>query len=453
MTMQANKPDPSPLAHFLLIFTLNRQTRGGTTMSEEKRIRSIRNERNKRGAEAGTTTLPAFLSAQACEAAHTFHQSFSQYQPTPLASLPALARELGIGHLFVKDESYRFGLNAFKVLGAAYAMARHLCEKLGRSIEDVDFETLRSDEAKRQIGEVTFVTATDGNHGRAVAWAASQLGQQAVVYLPKGTAEQRVEAIRKAGAQAHVINGNYDEAVRLSDKKARERGWQVVQDTAWEGYTTIPEWIMQGYTTMAAEAIRQLAEEIPGQKPTHLFLQAGVGSMAAAVLGYFVRQDPEHYPTTVIVEPHAANCMYLSASAGDSQPHAATGDLQTIMAGLACGEPNPLAWKIIRDYADAYVTCPDHVAATGMRILAAPAGTDQKVVSGESGAIGVGLLASIMQKEEESHLRELLGLREDSVVLCFSTEGDTDQAAYRRIVWEGAYPAPDDLSTNKGGEK
>lgn len=418
-------------------------------MSGEKTIRYVMNDRNARKDSEESTAFPAFLTPEACSGAHAFHQTLEHYQPTPLVSLPALARELQIGNLLVKDESHRFGLNAFKVLGAAYAMGRYLCGKLGRSIEEMDFETLRSDEVRRQIGTVTFVTATDGNHGRAVAWAASQFGQQAVVYLPKGTAAQRVEAILETGAQAHVIEGNYDEAVRKSERMAREHGWQVVQDTAWEGYTTIPEWIMQGYTTMAAEALQQLG----GIKPTHLFLQAGVGSMAASVLGHFVQQDPSRYPITVIVEPHAADCIYRSAAAKDGQPRTATGDLQTIMAGLACGEPNPLAWKILRDYADAYMSCPDHVAATGMRILASPTGGDRQIVSGESGAVGVGLLASIRQGTEWSHLQKQLSLDEESVVLCFSTEGDTDRAQYQRIIWEGACATPFDVPAEKGGEQ
>ncbi|MED4583119.1 diaminopropionate ammonia-lyase [Brevibacillus choshinensis] len=410
-------------------------------MPQEKTIRAVINARNVRNAGGGANRLPSFLSTEACRLAQAFHESFPIYEPTPLVILPSLARELGVGQLLVKDESHRFGLHAFKVLGAAYAMGCYLCERLGLSIEQVDFDTLRSEEARQQIGPVTFVTATDGNHGRAVAWAAAQLGHQAVVYLPKGSSQERVAAIREVGAEAHVINGNYDEAVRLSEKVARERGWQVVQDTAWNGYTKIPAWIMQGYTTMAAEAIRQLSEQLPEKKPTHLFLQAGVGSMAGAVLGYFVQQLGSDYPVTVIVEPHAAACMYISATSGDGEPHVVSGDLQTIMAGLACGEPNPLAWDILRDYADAFVSCPDHVAATGMRMLAAPSGSDPKIVSGESGAIGLGLLAAILQKEEGRLLKEQLRIREDSVILCFSTEGDTDKEQYRRIVWEGAWPS------------
>ncbi|MDH4617111.1 diaminopropionate ammonia-lyase [Brevibacillus sp. AY1] len=404
-----------------------------------KEIRVAMNRMSRKPLSREGHSLPKYLSTQASLSAKAFHKSFPNYQPTPLVSLPGLASKCGIRQLYVKDESHRFGLNAFKVLGASYAMARYICERLGRSVEEVDFESLRSAEIRRQLGEITFVTATDGNHGRAVAWAASRLGQKAVVLLPKGTAVQRVEAIRQTGAHAHVINGNYDEAVRLSNQMAEERGWQVIQDTAWEGYTTIPQWIMQGYTTMAAEAIEQLADQAPSCKPTHLFLQAGVGSMAAAVLGHFVQADQGNDLITVIVEPHAANCMYLSAAAGDGQAQVATGELQTIMAGLACGEPNPMAWQILRDYADAFVSCPDDIAANGMRLLASPTDEDAAVVSGESGAVGIGLLAAIMQKEELAHLRKQLKLDDHSVVLCFSTEGDTDRETYERIVMHSAY--------------
>ncbi|HZG82930.1 MAG TPA: diaminopropionate ammonia-lyase [Brevibacillus sp.] len=377
--------------------------------------------------------IPEFVSPKAAQTAQAFHRTFPDYQPTPLVGLPGLAAKLGIRQLLVKDESHRFGLNAFKVLGASYAMARYLCERLGISIEEADFTYMRSEEVKRQLGELTFVTATDGNHGRAVAWAAAQLGQKAVVYLPKGSASQRVEAIRQTGAHAHVINGNYDEAVRLSDQMARERGWQVIQDTAWEGYTDIPAWIMQGYTTMAAEALQQIAEQFPEETPTHLFLQAGVGSMAAAVLGYVVARNPSKYPFTIIVEPHAADCFYRSA-AGDGRALPAMGDLRTIMAGLACGEPSPLAWEILRDYADAFASCPDSVAADGMRSLGLPSGVDQAIVSGESGAVGVGLLETLMQQAEWEDFRKTAKLDETSVVLCFSTEGDTDRESYEQIV-------------------
>ncbi|MFY0546041.1 diaminopropionate ammonia-lyase [Brevibacillus sp. H7] len=414
-------------------------------VSNGKEIRYI--VKDVRSVPFGGKALPFFITAEACKQAIMFHQSFQEYQPTPLVKLERLAEVLGVGSIYVKDESHRFGLNAFKVLGAAYAMGRYLCQQLGKQPEEITFDYLRSDEVKRQIGSVTFVTATDGNHGRAVAWAARQFGQKAVVYLPKGTACQRVEAIRETGSEAIVTDVNYDDAVRLSRQAAEENGWQVVQDTAWEGYTEIPTWIMQGYTTMVAEAIDQLRSEAT-DRPTHVLLQAGVGSMAGAVLGCLVDRYGSDCPRTVIVEPHAADCVYRSVAIGDGKPHAVEGDLHTIMAGLACGEPNPIGWEILRDYADAYVSCPDYVAANGMRILASPPGNDKRVVSGESGAVGIGLLAEIMQRGELQELKEQLQLGADSVVLCFSTEGDTDSAQYREIVWEGKHPAP----ARTGGE-
>ncbi|WP_228728327.1 diaminopropionate ammonia-lyase [Brevibacillus composti] len=382
------------------------------------------------------------LDEKAAADALRFHRSFAAYEPTPLRALDHLAQEWGVGGIFVKDESYRFGLNAFKVLGAAYAIGCCLSQRLGIPIDEASFELLRSAEAKQKLGTITFVTATDGNHGRAVAWAAQQLGQKAVIYMPKGAAQERVEAIQQTGAEVIVTDGNYDEAVRLSSRMAEQHGWQVVQDTAWEGYTEIPRWIMQGYTVMAAEAIAQLQEKTGRTRPTHVFLQAGVGSMAAAVLGYLVNRFADDPPLAVIVEPAAADCMYRSALSPDGSPYAVSGDLHTIMAGLSCGEPNPFAWEILREHAAAFVRCPDYVAAQGMRLLAAPLGGDPRVVSGESGAVGIGVLAELIRDGRQAELRERLQLGADSVILCFSTEGDTDAGQYREIVWDGKHARP-----------
>lgn len=383
--------------------------------------------------------FPTFLSEEECSKVNDFHQTLRNYQPTPLESLHHLAKELGVSNILVKDESYRFGLNAFKVLGASYAIAKFMCQQLGKEINEVTFAELQSAEMRESIGQITFTTATDGNHGRAVAWAAQQLGQKAVVFLPKGSAKQRVEAIRGTGAETYVTDLNYDNTVSLVKETAKQNGWQVVQDTAWDGYTQIPEWIMQGYTTMATEAVLQL-ESMKMKRPTHLFLQAGVGSMAAAVLGYFLNKWKGEHPTTVIVEPHNAACIYHSVLAGDEKPHPVSGDLATIMAGLSCGEPNPIAWETLRDFSDIYMSCSDYLAARGMRILANPLGNDQKIVSGESGAIGIGVLSVLMQDEKYQEIRNKLKLNNESVVLFFSTEGDTDLLSYRQIVWDGKYP-------------
>lgn len=378
----------------------------------------------------------ALLTASETNKALAFHASFPEYQPTPLITLDKLSSQLGIGGIHVKDEAHRFGLNAFKVLGGSFAIGKYIAQKLGRDISELDYCALTSEKIRSQIGAVTFATTTDGNHGRGVAWTANRLGQQAVVYMPKGTQQIRLQNIQKLGARAYITDMNYDDTVRMTAQAAQQHGWVIVQDTAWPGYTDIPGWIMQGYATMALEAIKQLqAENI---RPTHIFLQAGVGSMAAAILGLFANLfDP--CPLTVIVEAEQADCFYQSALASDGQIHNVTGDLQTIMAGLACGEANPTAWEIIRNHAALFASCPDWVAANGMRILGNPLEGDIRITSGESGAVTAGLLHTIMTKPEYTHIKQQLQLDANSQVLLFSTEGDTDPQMYRRVVWQGEY--------------
>lgn len=376
----------------------------------------------------------SFLNKQEAVKIQNFHKSFPMYAPTPLAKLPATAACLGLGEMYVKDESYRFGLNAFKVLGGSYAIGHYLAEKLGKEISEVDYQTLISDEVKQQLGELTFVTATDGNHGRGVAWAARQFGQKAVVYMPKGSAAERLANIQAEGAEASITELNYDDAVRLANRQAEEKGWVMVQDTAWEGYEDIPEWIMQGYGTMGYEAFCQLPE-----KPTHIFLQAGVGSMAGAVTGFFAGVYGKERPVITIVEPNKADCIFRTAQASDGKLHFVTGDMDTIMAGLACGEPCSIGWKVLKDYADNFISCPDYMAAQGMRILGNPAAGDDRVIAGESGASAFGCVSEILRNPEYAGIKEKLGLNEHSRILFFNTEGDTDQENYRSIVWDGAY--------------
>ena len=337
----------------------------------------------------------------AADHAAAFHRSFPNYAPTPLADLKELAAVLGLGRICVKDESRRFGLNAFKGLGASYAAGRYLAERLGIPQEELSYESLRCAVQAQRPG-LTFVTATDGNHGRSVAWTARALGLSAVVYMPAGSSPERLAHIRDLGAEASVTPYNYDEAVRYAAAQGEKNGWILVQDTAWAGYTDIPRRIMQGYTTMAAEA---------------------------------------RHPVVTVVEPNRADCLYRTAAANDGTLHTVTGDIGSIMAGLSCGEPNPLAWETLRDHADHFVSVPEWTAAKGMRILGNPPGSDPRVVSGESGAVTTGLVAALMQDPHLEKLRERIGLGPDARVLCISTEGDTDRAMYRRIVWDGLYPS------------
>lgn len=379
------------------------------------------------------------VSVREAEKAQRFHSSFPGYCYTPLVRLNNLARFLGLGSVHVKDESYRFGLNAFKVLGGGYAIGHYLAQRLGKGIEDVSYQALTDEAARQRLGDVTFVTATDGNHGRGVAWMANKLRQHAVVYMPKGSAKERLDNILKENADASITDMNYDGAVHLAEQRAKENGWVLTQDTAWDGYEVIPTWIMQGYMTLGVEILAQL-KEMGDEPPTHLFLQAGVGSFASAILGYFASIYGDKRPITIVVEPNEAACVFQSAKMDDGRVHFVTGDMPTIMAGLACGEPSTVSYRILDAYADAFVSCPDCVAANGMRILGNPMADDARVISGESGAVSAGLLYAIMRSERLASFRERLGLNVSSRVLLISTEGDTDRENYRRIVWEGAWP-------------
>ncbi|AUU06560.1 diaminopropionate ammonia-lyase [Raoultella planticola] len=376
---------------------------------------------------------PLFSRQQAQQARH-FHQKIVGYEPTPLYALKSLAALFGVSTILVKDESQRFGLNAFKMLGGAYAIAQLLCEKYHLDINAFSFATFKASTKEK----MTFATTTDGNHGRGVAWAAQQLGQNAVIYMPKGSAQERVDAILRLGARCIVTEMNYDDTVRFTMQTARQNGWEVVQDTAWEGYTKIPTWIMQGYATLADEAVEQMAA-MGIARPTHVFLQAGVGAMAGGVLGYLVDVFGARDLHSVIVEPELADCLYRSGVKG--QIVNVGGSMATIMAGLACGEPNPLGWDILRNCATQFISCQDAVAALGMRVLGNPLGTDPRVISGESGAVGLGILCAVHFHPQREALMNKLGLDSHSVVLVISTEGDTDVKHYREVVWEGKYPA------------
>lgn len=384
-----------------------------------------------------TGSASALFSEEIAREAQRFHQQIPGYTSTPLISLKALAALLGVKAILVKDESKRFGLNAFKVLGGSYALGKLLAEKLAISIADIDFKTVSSLLPEPMV----FTTATAGNHGTGVAWAAREMGQKAVVFMPKGAAHASVDRIRDLGAECIVTEVNYDDTVRLASCTAEEKGWTLVQDTAWQGYEQIPTWISQGYMTMAAEALTQL-HSAGYSRPSHIFLQAGVGAMAGGVLGYYADALGAHTFTSVIAEPEAADCLYRSAETRSGERVVVTGELDSIMAGLACGEVNPVTWPLLRDAARFFVSVSDEISATGMRVAGNPAGEDTRIISGESGAIGLGLLYKLMTSDETQvvQYKKQMNLNEDSIVLIFSTEGDTNPKRYRNIVWDGNYP-------------
>lgn len=374
----------------------------------------------------------SIMSIEEVKKAKAFHESFPQYSNTPLVELKEMSKYLGLGIIKVKDESYRFGLNAFKVLGGSYSMAKYIAQKMGKDVSEFPYNVLVSKELKDEFGQATFFSATDGNHGRGVAWAANKLGQKCVIFMPKGTTEIRLKNIQAEGAMVTIEECNYDECVRMAaDAASKIKNGVVVQDTAWEGYEEIPAWIMQGYGTMALESDEQF-----GEKPTHIFVQAGVGSLAGAIVGYFSNKYKDNPPVMVVVEASSAACLYKGAVAGDGNIRIVDGDLNTIMAGLACGEPNITSWDILKNHVNCFIAAEDIVAARGMRMLSAPLKGDNQVISGESGAAPFGALTTIMLEEEYSELRKKLKLNLDSKVLLFSTEGDTDPYRWKNIVWE-----------------
>lgn len=337
------------------------------------------------------SSIPEMFRVLAAQEAKRIHCQIEGYKKTPLVRLSGLASSLGVKEIFVKNEAERFGLNAFKGLGGSYAMFCILCQELGLNPGEANLSDLKTEAAQAQIRKMVFVTATDGNHGRGVAWAGGIFGCQVHVYMPAGTVEVRAEAIRRVGpAEVTITDWNYDQTVQFAMEQSKKNGWYLIQDTAWDDYEKIPAWIVQGYLTMVSEITEELTAL--NVNPTHLFLQAGVGAMAGGVLAYFADYYGEKKPTTVIVEPMEANCVYLSAQMADGEPHQVEGD--------------------------------------------------PKIVSGESGAATAGAMGLVLSNKELSNVRECMGFNQDSVILLINTEGDTDPANYDEIVCKGKYPLP-----------
>jgi diaminopropionate ammonia-lyase len=372
-----------------------------------------------------------------------FHRQLPGYRMSPLKGLTNLATRLGLGGIWVKDESARLDLRSFKVLGGSYAIYKLIQKRLALEDRELSFADLTEGVFRERLGDITFAAATDGNHGRGVAWSAAQMGFKSVIYVHKLTSRGRIQAIESSGARVVVVDGNYDDAVRQVYQDAGENGWEVVSDTSWEGYEDIPKWVMQGYTTMLSEAQEQLAAQ-GLSRPTHIFVQAGVGSLAAATIGFYTNLFGMEGIRTCVIEPTKAACLYRSALAEDGLPHTVEGDLDTIMAGLACGEPNPIAWEILKNQADYFAICPDYVAAMGMRVYGIPLRGDPSIISGESGAVTLGALMYLMKHASARELCEQLGLSVDSQVLLINSEGNTSPDDFRTVVWEGGIPVPEE---------
>jgi diaminopropionate ammonia-lyase len=372
-----------------------------------------------------TEAQDAILSDAGLAAARATIGGWPGYAPTPLVPLPGLAAALGVGALYYKDEGGRFGLGSFKALGGAYAVARLLQAELSKTLgHDIPMNEVTGRAHAAEAAKITVCCATDGNHGRSVAWGAQSFGCACVIFIHATVSEARKTAIEAFGAEVRRCAGNYDDSVREAQETATREGWFVVSDTSYPGYMDIPKDVMQGYEVMAAEAFDAL-----NAPPSHVFLQTGVGGMAAAVTAQAVRRWGAGRPKIVLCDPDQSACWLASIRAG--QPTAVDGDLDTLMAGLACGEVSALAWEILNDHADAVMALTDESAVAAMKRLAHPGAGDPPIVAGESAVAGLaGLTAALADPEA----RAMLGLDAQSRVVLFGTEGDTDPALYENLV-------------------
>ena len=364
------------------------------------------------GQKAANTVLP-YMAAR------------PDHKATPLVALPAMARELGVGAIDLKDEGPRFGLKSFKALGGSYAVARlvqeHAEAQLGRKIDPTE---LQSDEVRKTVADLTVCCATDGNHGRSVAAGARLFGCRCVIFLHSGVSKVREQEIAHFGAEMRRTDGNYDDSVAEATETADREGWLSVSDFSWPGYERIPGLVMQGYTVMMSE----IAAQASGRY-SHVFIQGGVGGLAAAVAGYFQDWLGADRPRLVVVEPENAACLQASAEKGE-RVEIPAGD-STIMGMLECYEPSLVAWRILEKCADAFMDIPDDTAGKTLRRLANPSGDDPALEIGESGVAG---LAGLIEAMGDPAIRDELGLNEKSRILVIGTEGATDPELYAKLL-------------------
>lgn len=339
-----------------------------------------------------------------------FHQQLESYSPTPLIELWELSDTYNSSRVLLKDESMRMGTGAFKALGASWAIYSYL---------------------NQNPGKYTFCTATDGNHGRSVAWSSRIFNQKAVIYMPSGTVEARIEKIKEDGAQVIIVDGDYDSTVSAAKKAAAENNYVLIQDTAWEGYSDIPQMVSAGYITMLKEIEIQL-NAIKQSIPDIIVLQSGVGSWAASMMLYLSLKYKDNIPCFIIAEPYESDCLMESMK--QNKISKTLKSQKTIMAGLNCGTPSIVAWEIIRDLADAFVSIPDTYAEYALRILSKPGKGLAPIASCESGAAGLAAYLAISEAVELRELKEKLSITEATSFLIFNTEGITDPVMYDKIV-------------------
>ena len=349
------------------------------------------------------------------------------YEPTKLYSLSSLAREIGIHNIYYKDEGTRFNLGSFKALGGAYGVLKFIQNKLKKELsKKISISDIREGKFIELTKKYTVVTATDGNHGRSVAYGANLSGCKCQIYIHAAVSEGRQKAMEEFGAKVIRVAGNYDESLRICIEEANKNNWQIISDTSYEGYTQYPRYIMAGYTILAHEIANQLTEK---DLPTHIFLQAGVGGFAAAIMAYFWEKYSEKNITFIIVEPTLAPCLIESAKANELTVF----DIQkeTMMAGLSCGEPSLLAWKILDEGTDHFMTITDDRVPDLMRMLAKGKDNDPSIEAGECSVSG---LAALIEVKNNDTMVKKLNLNDNSRVLLFGTEGATDPDIYKEII-------------------
>lgn len=376
--------------------------------------------------------LDPALSCEAFQLAERELSSWPGYEPTPVVCLPALSSALGIADLHYKNEAGRFGLGSFKSLGGAYAVSRVLQRALARQgiANAISASDLAAGAHRQEVAQITVTSATDGNHGRSVAWGARLFGCRAVIFIHETVSEGRRDAIAAYGAEVIRTTGGYDDSVRHAFAEAAKNGWHVVQDTATETYRQVPAEITNGYGIIASEITEQLPEP-----PTHIFVQAGVGGLASAICARLWQIWGKRRPRFIVIEPTNAACVANSLKAG--RPVSVTGNTETIMAGLACGEISLLAWDVLSAGAQAAIVIDDEWARIGMRKLAKPIGQDPAIVGGECSGGGIG---AVIAATSQPDLAGALALGTTSRVVVIGTEGATDPAIYREII--GHEPCP-----------
>ncbi|WP_458700674.1 diaminopropionate ammonia-lyase [Sulfurospirillum sp. 1307] len=361
------------------------------------------------------------LSLKGFKKAFNEISSWPNYKPTPLVSLDNLAKETGVSKIYYKNEHFRFDLKSFKALGGAYALLNILLEKLKEKGMNANSKDLFSKKYASFTNNITVVCATDGNHGKSVAWGANMFGCKCEIFIHSKVSKNRKKEIEKYNAVVHRIEGNYDESVKIADKIAKEKGYIVISDTSYEGYTKIPKDVMQGYSVMVYEALEQMRDI-----PTHIFMQGGVGGLAASIVSYMKEKYPKNSPIFVMVEPKNADCLLKSAK--NKTPTIIEGELDTIMAGLSCGEVSLIAWQVLKDKVKAFVSIPDEPILDAIRFLA---NQKDSIIAGESAVAG---LAGFLILQNSKKCREILELNESSKILFFGTEGNTDELLYKTII-------------------